>query len=245
MLQHEEYTIQQDDLAIDDPFIQATNRKKEKVCAPLQLLRMGAIIFIVSAILLGIFAVVIILEIRNQSTQTQEPQNMVFVKFPHFTIKFDVDKQRPIASTQFGWNTNHSSSRGHWKSNPVSVITTEDFKYLKHKGSPMDRGHLSPFATLGKESMTIINVVPQYSCHNQIIWRLFEEFVTKHYKDEVIVTYPKYNEEEYLDRVNGRLYVPSHICKTIRGIDYCMPHNLEICRKKWCEHLTPKLVGSC
>eukprot|EP01080_Neovahlkampfia_damariscottae_P002768 gene2768-4176_t len=183
---------------------------------------------------------------KSPNNSTYPQKNITIINFEHFTIEFNLDKQYPIRSTQFSWVLNPPSSRGGWNNN-ISRITTEDYKNISYNGELMDRGHLSPYNVLGRESMTIVNAVPQYRCHNRGIWRMFEEYVKNNYQNETIITYPLYrnNYQDIIHTLNGDLYVPTDFCKNIRGLEYCMYHSRDVCYKKWCHHLSRNLTSDC
>jgi hypothetical protein len=75
---------------------------------------------------------------------------------------------------------------------------------------------------------------------------MFENYVEEHYKpEERITTFPVYENETIFQTKHGPLKIPTKMCKTIRGKDYCMIHSKDVCYKKWCDHLFPKIVTSC
>ncbi len=88
--------------------------------------------------------------------------------------------------------------------------------------SGFDRGHLSPSGDMATdqeqyESFSLANIIPQHRKNNQILWEGIEystrELVFER-GDLYVVTGPIFEGEE-LQRLNGRVLVPSHVFKAI------------------------------
>lgn len=104
-----------------------------------------------------------------------------------------------------------------------SRIAAADRADLKdYKGSGYDRGHMSPAAdmatTIGQdESFSLANMVPQNAKLNRNLWAHMESTVralTDAYGDVYVVTGPAFIGEK-LNRLNGRVIVPSHVFKAV------------------------------
>ena len=88
--------------------------------------------------------------------------------------------------------------------------------------SGFDRGHMAPSgdmptATAQYESFSLANMVPQNPNNNQNLWEGIESAVrglTERYGDVYVVTGPLF-EGESLERLNGRVLVPTSIYKAI------------------------------
>jgi hypothetical protein len=171
-------------------------------------------------------------------------RNYQVIAFSGYDVVFDVDSAIPVSSRIFKWIRNPPSKRPPWGDHPASRITAKDFwTTTPYPGTAdlYDRGHLSPYADLGAESMTVINVVPQVKCHNSGVWNDFEMYCRKTFFDQEIITYPVYNFTSWFETEHGKLYIPYKICKRINNVDYCMNHGSALCGRPWCPLVTPKL----
>jgi hypothetical protein len=55
---------------------------------------------------------------------------------------------------------------------------------------------------------------------------MFEKYVKENYHpEERITTFPVYENEPIFQTKHGPLKIPTKMCKTIRGKDYCMIHS--------------------
>ncbi|MEY3979762.1 MAG: hypothetical protein RLZZ375_1191 [Pseudomonadota bacterium] len=88
--------------------------------------------------------------------------------------------------------------------------------------SGFDRGHMAPAADMPTtqaqhESFSLANVVPQNRKNNQILWSAIEG-ATRHLTnlrgELYVITGPVF-EGEKLDRINGRVLVPTHVFKAV------------------------------
>ena len=174
----------------------------------------------------------------------------VVKNFNGYSITFDIANLRPVNSTIFAWSIN-KPPRGGWATDSLTRIDAADYSEFSRKFCTssstlgMDRGHLSPFADLGKESMTILNIVPQYACHNQGLWKHFEMHVRTNYRGFNITTTAHYDDPSYfLALLRGaRLYIPTRLCKTILGVQYCIPHTCDACNLSWCCAIVPRIAS--
>ena len=88
--------------------------------------------------------------------------------------------------------------------------------------SGYDRGHMSPAADMPTEesqqqSFSLANIVPQTSEHNQILWSAIEG-ATRHLVNQrgelFVITGPVF-EGDRIARINGRVFIPTHIFKAV------------------------------
>ena len=88
--------------------------------------------------------------------------------------------------------------------------------------SGFDRGHMAPAADMPTpqaqhESFSLANVVPQNRRHNQQLWAAIEG-ATRHLTNQrgelFVLTGPLF-EGDRIERINGRVFVPSHIFKAV------------------------------
>ena len=88
--------------------------------------------------------------------------------------------------------------------------------------SGYDRGHMSPAADMPSEesqhqSFSLANIVPQDREHNQILWSAIEG-ATRHLVNQrgelFVITGPAF-EGDRITRINGRVFIPTHIFKAV------------------------------
>eukprot|EP01080_Neovahlkampfia_damariscottae_P012372 gene12372-6040_t len=151
--------------------------------------------------------------------------NTKVIRFDNFTVLYDVSLNKAVNSTQFRCRLNNPTDRGSWRSN-ISIFNQKDFSNLTYNGEKLDNYHLTTYL---EESMVIVNSVSQYSCHNRGIWRQFESYVQKNYCNEIISTFPIYNETQFLLTPKGKLFVPIKLCKVLRGLSYCIVVCMLVC----------------
>jgi endonuclease G len=88
--------------------------------------------------------------------------------------------------------------------------------------SGFDRGHMAPAAdmpslTAQHESFSLANIVPQQRQNNQLLWAAIEG-ATRHMtnlRGELYVMTGPIFEGEKIERINGRVFVPTHIYKAV------------------------------
>lgn len=88
--------------------------------------------------------------------------------------------------------------------------------------SGFDRGHMAPAADMPTEqaqheSFSLANIVPQNRRNNQILWSAIEG-ATRHLtnlRGELYVMTGPVFEGDKLDRINGRVLVPTHVFKAV------------------------------
>lgn len=88
--------------------------------------------------------------------------------------------------------------------------------------SGFDRGHMAPAADMPTvsaqhESFSLANIVPQQPQNNQLLWSAIEG-ATRHMTNQrgelYVMTGPIF-EGEKIARINGRVFVPTHIYKAV------------------------------
>jgi endonuclease G len=88
--------------------------------------------------------------------------------------------------------------------------------------SGFDRGHMAPAADMPTEraqheSFSLANVVPQNRKNNQVLWSAIEG-ATRHLTNVVgelyVITGPVF-EGDKVERINGRVFVPTHVFKAV------------------------------
>jgi endonuclease G len=88
--------------------------------------------------------------------------------------------------------------------------------------SGFDRGHMAPAADMPTlnaqhESFSLANIVPQQRQNNQILWAAIEG-ATRHMTNQrgelYVITGPIF-EGEKIERINSRVFVPTHIYKAV------------------------------
>jgi endonuclease G len=88
--------------------------------------------------------------------------------------------------------------------------------------SGFDRGHMAPAAdmptqTAQHESFSLANIVPQQRQNNQILWAAIES-ATRHMtnlRSELYVMTGPIFDGEKIERLNGRVFIPTHIYKAV------------------------------
>ncbi|KAA0677301.1 DNA/RNA non-specific endonuclease [Azospirillum brasilense] len=91
-----------------------------------------------------------------------------------------------------------------------------------YKGSGFDRGHMAPSGDMPtpvaqEESFSLANMIPQSSKMNQLIWEWIESGVRAWAEQEgelYVVTGPIFQGQS-LQRINGRVLVPTHAFKAV------------------------------
>ena len=85
------------------------------------------------------------------------PRKITKRNFTHYQVEYEVAKNRPFRSIQTSWvpNVGKRPNDNFQEEKDFTNIENKDFV-----GSGFDKGHLSPWAILGPESMSILNMVP-------------------------------------------------------------------------------------
>jgi endonuclease G len=106
---------------------------------------------------------------------------------------------------------------------PEETLPLEDRAELAdYARSGFDRGHMAPAANMPTrsaqhESFSLANIVPQQPQNNQILWAAIEG-ATRHMTNQrgelYVMTGPIF-EGEKVERLNGRVFVPTHIYKAV------------------------------
>jgi hypothetical protein len=190
---------------------------------------------------IGIFAFVVSIYIISYAMNSI----YITVEFTNYVVVYDSFFGRPVSSTQY---KSVPKENPKYTNNKISRIKHSDFKNLTDK--KYHRGLLSPSRSLDRESGSILNIIPQLECHNAGVWSQFERYVDNDYlkKGKPVTTVAKYGFffwAKCFDVSSGKLYVPSHLCKILDGVEYCMDHDNRVCGKKWCKQITPLLPIEC
>lgn len=106
---------------------------------------------------------------------------------------------------------------------PEITLPPQDRAQLAdYAGSGFDRGHMAPAADMPTEvaqheSFSLANIVPQEKHNNQILWSAIEG-ATRHLAQQrgelYVITGPVF-EGDKIERLNGRVFVPTHVFKAI------------------------------
>jgi endonuclease G len=106
---------------------------------------------------------------------------------------------------------------------PEETLPPEDRAELAdYARSGFDRGHMAPAANMPTrnaqhESFSLANIVPQQPQNNQILWAAIEG-ATRHMTNQrgelYVMTGPIF-EGDKVERINGRVFVPTHIYKAV------------------------------
>ncbi|MES2534708.1 MAG: DNA/RNA non-specific endonuclease [Pseudomonadota bacterium] len=106
---------------------------------------------------------------------------------------------------------------------PEHRMPREDRAELRdYSGSGLDRGHMSPSGDMPSrnaqyESFSLANIVPQDPNNNQNLWVGFEEGIralARNRGELYVVTGPMF-EGNSIQRLNGRVLVPTHLFKAV------------------------------
>jgi DNA/RNA endonuclease G (NUC1) len=162
------------------------------------------------------------------------PEGLVKRQFKNYFVIFDKINNRPYASVQTGWTILSEKKKKYFRSErELTNIQNNDFA-----NSGFDKGHLSPWENLGDPSMSVINMVPQYPCHNQELWKMFEKYVRRFHFGKIITTFPLYIDNKFHEFNGKKISIPSHFCKRIEDVSdiHCMIHS-ENCAttQDWCK----------
>jgi endonuclease G len=103
------------------------------------------------------------------------------------------------------------------------TLPPQDRALLKdYARSGFDRGHMAPAADMPTEkaqheSFSLANIVPQNPQNNQILWSAIEG-ATRHLTNQrgelYVITGPVF-EGDKIERINNRVFVPTHVFKAI------------------------------
>lgn len=100
---------------------------------------------------------------------------------------------------------------------------SERSELADYKGSPYDRGHMSPSGDMStaqgqRESFSLANMIPQNPCNNEEIWEGIESAVRQLTSEEgevYVVTGPIYPANAELKQIGNGVIVPTDIFKAI------------------------------
>ena len=103
-----------------------------------------------------------------------------------------------------------------------TLPATQRAELSDYARSGFDRGHMAPAADMPTrkaqhESFSLANVVPQNRHNNQVLWSAIEG-ATRHLANVrgelYVITGPVF-EGEKIERINGRVFVPTHVFKAV------------------------------
>jgi hypothetical protein len=159
-------------------------------------------------------------------------------KFQNYEVYFNIYYSTPVRSTITLWQAfKNNEDCTTWTDDSHAWIKIKDYQKLPNN---FVNGMLTPYMNIGMQSCNILNVIPQYKCHHLGVWRNFEYFVNNEHYGKIISTFPVYgNNFTLID--DKKIYIPEKLCKNIEGIDYCIPHDENICNRFWCNLITPSL----
>jgi DNA/RNA endonuclease G (NUC1) len=181
---------------------------------------------------------------NSQETKPEENKNFVRKDFKNYFVIFDKKNNRPVSSTQFGW-IQANDQRINFRPEP-NITNIKHTDFTTKDTIIFDRGHLSPLKNLGLESFSVINMVPQFICHNEHLWEEFERYVSTYYYNKTVITIPIYKKNFYHLFSGKKIDIPSQFCKEIEGLEgrHCMNHT-ENCginpRKNWCKFFVTEM----
>lgn len=104
----------------------------------------------------------------------------------------------------------------------VSLPQEDQAQLSDYAHSGFDRGHMSPAADMPTvqsqiDSFSLANIVPQNRQNNQLLWAAIEG-ATRHLVQQrgelYVVTGPLF-EGEQINRINNRVFIPTHIFKAV------------------------------
>jgi endonuclease G len=104
----------------------------------------------------------------------------------------------------------------------VTLPPADRSQLADYAGSGFDRGHMAPAADMPTEeaqheSFSLANIVPQEKHNNQILWSAIEG-ATRHLVQQrgelYVITGPIF-EGDKIERLNGRVFVPTHVFKAV------------------------------
>lgn len=103
-----------------------------------------------------------------------------------------------------------------------SLPASERAELQDYSHSGYDRGHMAPSGDMPnekaqRESFTLANMIPQHPKNNQLIWAAIEEGtrnLTLENGELYVITGPLF-EGQSLERLNGRVLIPTHVYKAI------------------------------
>ena len=104
----------------------------------------------------------------------------------------------------------------------ISLPPQDRAQLADYAGSGFDRGHMAPAADMPTEqaqheSFSLANIVPQEKHNNQILWSAIEG-ATRHLVQQrgelYVITGPIF-EGDKIDRLNGQVFVPTHVFKAV------------------------------
>ena len=165
-----------------------------------------------------------------------------FKKFQNYEVYFNTYYSSPVSSTIFYWSVFSKTKNEKcqtWEDNSYAWIKIQDYDKLPKN---FVKGKLTPYMNVGSQTCSVLNIVPQFKCHSEGVWKNFENFVSAYHYGKLITTFPIYGKTNLIIN-QKKIYIPEKLCKKIDGENYCIAHTEEVCEKNWCEIITPKLSG--
>lgn len=146
--------------------------------------------------------------------------------FEAFAVMHSGVSRTPLWSAQYLTRENLERARAVKRRNafhPEETLPPHDRALLAdYARSGFDRGHMAPAADMPSEqaqdeSFSLANIVPQNPDNNQNLWAAIEG-ATRHLTNQrgalYVITGPIF-EGDKIERLNGRVFIPSHIFKAI------------------------------
>ncbi|QCO00122.1 DNA/RNA non-specific endonuclease (plasmid) [Azospirillum argentinense] len=177
------------------------------------------------------------------AASTACPQHFVAGQAPDLTRQSLAAKTRPLCYDGYAllhsgisrtplWTAEHltmerlAAARGLKRRNRFhadpNLPADERAELDDYKGSGFDRGHMAPSgdmptAAAQEESFSLANMIPQSPKMNQLIWEWIESGIrdlAERQGELYVVTGPVFQGQS-LQRINGRVLVPSHAFKAV------------------------------
>jgi len=152
--------------------------------------------------------------------------NTVGLCFEAFAVMHSGVSRTPLWSAEYLTRESLERARAVKRRNsfhPEETLPPHDRALLAdYARSGFDRGHMAPAAnmpslTAQNESFSLANIVPQDRNNNQQLWAAIESatrYLTGQRGALYVVTGPIF-EGDKIERLNGRVFVPTHIFKAV------------------------------
>eukprot|EP01080_Neovahlkampfia_damariscottae_P002055 gene2055-1561_t len=115
-------------------------------------------------------------------------KSSVYVEIPLEEIReeyYHIYYSRPLSSTLYSWkmsSTSNNFSCDSWTDDKIARIKIEDFNLLPKN---LVKGMLTPYKHSNYKICNILNVIPQYKCHSQGVWKNFEDFIFQNHHEKL------------------------------------------------------------
>jgi endonuclease G len=159
-------------------------------------------------------------------TTSNRAKQTTYVCFEEYAVLYSGVSRTPLWSAEHLTRTRIEDTKGLKRQNAFhaeeQLPASDRSELMDYAHSGYDRGHMSPSGDMSTanaqyESFSLANMIPQNSNNNQILWEGVEEATRHLAKDDgdiYVVTGPIF-EGTSLQRVNGRVFVPTSIFKAI------------------------------